>query len=102
MTKLIFEYLILLIMSHLVGDYVLQIDFIAKSKGENIYHLLVHCALYCFPFYIFFGFGWHLLVLFLSHIIIDLLKAKYKVISYFVDQLLHYIVLLIVFIIRIV
>ena len=98
MNSLIFEYLTLLIMSHLVGDYVLQTDFIAKTKGTNDYHLLVHCALYCLPFYIFFGFGWHLPVLFFSHILIDLLKAKYNRISYFVEELLHYMILLIIFI----
>lgn len=43
--------LILLVFCHLVGDYVLQNDFIAKNKGSNWYHLFVHCALYCLPFY---------------------------------------------------
>ena len=41
---------ILLVFCHLVGDYVLQNDFIAKTKGSNWYHLFVHCALYCLPF----------------------------------------------------
>ena len=31
--------LILLVFCHLVGDYVLQNDFIAKNKGSNWYHL---------------------------------------------------------------
>ena len=79
-----------LIMCHLVGDYVLQIDFIAKSKGSNFYHLLVHCVLYCLPFYIAFGLVWQLIPLLVLHIIIDLLKAKYKLIPYWLDQLLHY------------
>lgn len=39
-----------LIICHLIGDYVLQNDFIAKTKGENWYHLLVHCLLYSVPF----------------------------------------------------
>ena len=80
-----------LISCHLVGDYVFQIDFIAKSKGKNFYHLLVHCALYCLPFYIVFGYVWQLIPLFVLHIIIDLLKAKYKLIPYWLDQVLHYI-----------
>lgn len=79
-----------LIMCHLVGDYVLQIDFIAKSKGDNFYHLLVHCVLYCLPFYVVFGLVWQLIPLLVLHIIIDLLKAKYKLIPYWLDQLLHY------------
>jgi hypothetical protein len=81
-----------LILCHLIGDYVLQCDFIAKSKGTNWYHLLVHCALYIVPFYIAFGFTWHLLILFLTHIIIDALKARYKKIGYATDQILHYLI----------
>ena len=80
-----------LILCLLVGDYVLQIDFIANSKGKNIYHLIVHCLLYCLPFYIVFGFIWQLIPLLVLHIIIDLLKARYKIIPYWLDQLLHYI-----------
>jgi hypothetical protein len=31
-----------LILCHLIGDYVLQIDRIADTKGANMYHLFVH------------------------------------------------------------
>ena len=84
------ELLFKLVLCHLVGDYVLQVDFIAKSKGNNIYHLLVHCLLYCLPFYIVFGFVWQLIPLLILHIVIDLLKARYKLIPYWLDQVLHY------------
>ena len=70
--------LILLVFCHLVGDYVLQNDFIAKNKGSNWYHLFVHCALYCLPFYLAFGLTWQLGVVFLTHCIIDPLKARYQ------------------------
>ena len=82
--------IIQLILCHLIGDYVLQLDFIAKTKGENWYHLFVHCALYCVPFYIVFGITWQLVLVFVAHIIIDALKARYKKISYVTDQVLHY------------
>lgn len=85
------EKLFILIICHLVGDYVLQIDFIAKSKGTNIYHLLVHCLLYTLPFYIAFGFVWQLIPLLVLHIVIDILKARYKLIPYWLDQVLHYV-----------
>lgn len=85
-----FELIFKLILCHLLGDYVLQIDFIAKSKGNNVYHLLVHCLLYCLPFYIVFGFVWQLIPLLILHIVIDLLKARYKLIPYWLDQVLHY------------
>jgi hypothetical protein len=87
----ILELLFTLVLCHLVGDYVLQIDFIAKSKGNNVYHLLVHCLLYCLPFYIAFGFVWQLIPILLLHIVIDLLKAKFKLIPYWLDQVLHYV-----------
>ena len=86
------EKIIVLIMCHLIGDYVLQIDFIAKTKGENCYHLLVHCYLYIVPFYLYFGLTWQLFIVGALHIIIDLLKARYGKISYVQDQVLHYIV----------
>lgn len=86
-------------MCHLLGDYVLQIDFIAKSKGNNIYHLLVHCILYIFPFYIMFGFDSRLISILISHIIIDLFKARYKKINYIADQILHYIALIVFYLV---
>lgn len=87
----------ILVMAHLVGDYVLQGDFIAKTKGENEYHLFVHCFLYLLPFMLFVQ-GWQLGLLFSSHVIIDSLKATYGKITYKTDQILHYLVLAIIFI----
>ena len=86
---------ILLIMCHLMGDYVLQGDFVAKTKGTNWYHMIVHCVLYVFPFYLFFGICWQLAAIFIAHVIIDPLKARYNKISYMQDQLLHYVFLLV-------
>lgn len=86
------ETLILIIFCHLVGDYVLQCDFIASTKGKNWYHLFVHCALYVLPFYLCFGLNWQLAVLFISHIIIDPLKARWNKITYTQDQVLHYVI----------
>lgn len=89
---MILETILLLIMCHMIGDYVLQTRFIAESKGEFTYHLLVHCVLYTMPFYLCFGFTWHLAIIFISHMIIDPLKARWGKINYFQDQLMHYIV----------
>lgn len=77
-------------MCHLVGDYFLQGDFIAKTKGENTYHLLVHCFLYSLPFWLAFGFDWRLGVIIGTHIIIDEMKARWHNIGYATDQCLHY------------
>ena len=84
-----------LIYCHFIGDYVLQNDFIAKTKGENWYHLVVHCVLYSLPFFVLFGFTWQLSFIFITHMIIDPLKARYNKINYATDQLLHYIVMLV-------
>lgn len=88
-----FEKILLLISCHLIGDYVLQCDFIAKSKGENRYHMLVHCLLYCVPFYFVFGMTWQLGVILLMHGIVDPLKASFNKISYTADQVIHYLTL---------
>ena len=76
----------------MIGDYVLQCDFIAKTKGSNWYHLFVHCILYVVPFVVVFGIDWRIYVLLLTHLIIDPLKARYNKINYIQDQILHYIV----------
>lgn len=82
--------LITIIFCHLIGDYPLQQDFIAQTKGSNWYHLFVHCALYCVPFAVVYGIDYKLLALFISHFIVDALKARYKAIGYAYDQFLHY------------
>lgn len=85
----------ILIMCHLVGDYVLQCDYIAKTKGDNQYHLFVHCMLYCLPFMTILE-GRQLGLLFFTHIIIDSLKSTLGKITYKQDQILHYIVLVVI------
>ena len=90
--------LIKIIMCHMIGDYVLQCDFIAQTKGKNWYHLFVHCILYCVPFAILFGIDYKLGIIFISHLIIDAFKARYNKITYTQDQVLHYLVSLIYFI----
>jgi len=82
-------------MCHLIGDYVLQSEFIATTKGSNWYHLFVHSALYCVPFAIMFGINILLAFIFTHHFVIDMLKARYKKINYVSDQISHYIMLLI-------
>ena len=87
--------LLILIFCHLIGDYVLQNNFLATTKGENWYHLFVHCALYCLPFFIVFGITWQLVYIFITHFIIDSMKARYNKIGYLFDQICHYIVMLV-------
>ena len=87
-----------LLFSHLLGDYFLQSNYIAQNKGKDWYILFVHCTLYIVPFYLFFGYSWHLIVVFVLHVIFDVLKARYNATNIFVDQVIHYITLMIYFI----
>jgi hypothetical protein len=94
----IFLKVVTLVLCHLVGDYVLQTDFIAKTKGTNWYHLFVHCALYILPFIATYGFVWQSVIVFVTHFTIDALKARRGKISYQTDQMLHYLIVLIYFV----
>lgn len=80
---------------HCFGDYVLQIDFIAKTKRDNLYHLFVHVVLYCIPFLILFDI-YQIILLFIFHIITDYLKCKGNI-SYITDQSLHYFQIFIIY-----
>jgi len=89
--------LLKIVFCHLVGDYVLQSDYIAKGKVHDFYLLLVHCVLYCLPFYLVYGFNIQLVVLFIMHIIIDLLKCIGKI-DIVKDQVLHYVLAILLYI----
>jgi hypothetical protein len=87
-----------LILCHLIADYFLQTNYIAQNKGKDLYILFVHCALYIVPFFVVFGFTWHLIPLFVLHIVLDYLKATKGKTKLWQDQLLHFITLGIYFI----
>ena len=87
----------LLLVSHMMGDYVLQIDFLAHTKGQNWWHLFAHCITYTLPFAVLIGFDWRIIVLLITHFVIDTAKARFNLISYLQDQILHLIVLVIYF-----
>lgn len=98
-----------LMFAHYLGDYPLQSDFLATTKGKSLYSLFVHCFIYSmtiattimlikgeFEISVF-------MVVFLSHIIIDSLKARTKnkekaLTTYlYIDQSLHLVINIIVF-----
>ena len=84
------ELIFKLVLCHLVGDFFLQTQYIAQTKGDNWYHLFVHCLLYATPFYVCFGWCWQLAVVTILHFPIDAAKARYHKLSLFWDQALHY------------
>lgn len=81
-----------LVICHIVGDYFLQTDYMATNKGKDWYLLFVHCVCYCVPFLVVYGFAWQIALIFIVHIIVDSLKARYKKINLLTDQIIHYIV----------
>ncbi len=83
-----------IIICHIVGDYFLQTDYMATGKGKDWYLLFVHCVCYCVPFIVLYGFIWQIALIFIVHVIVDSLKARYQKINLLTDQIIHYIVAL--------
>lgn len=88
------EKLWMLLMCHFIGDYVLQSDFLAQTKGKNWWHLFVHSTIYLLPFYLCFGTSDALVVVGIIHFVIDACKARFEIIGYAADQALHLLCLL--------
>ena len=84
--------IIKIVMCHFLGDYFLQTDYMAREKGKDWYILFVHCVCYCVPFAIVFGIDLRLMLIFITHIVADALKARWHMIGLLEDQLLHYLI----------
>lgn len=69
-----------LLLAHLVGDYVMQTDFLAKMKGQNNFILLIHATIWtlvCVGTLDFLHLyqWWHLPWLLITHLIMDWIKC---------------------------
>lgn len=95
---------------HYLGDYPLQGNYLAVTKGKNLYNLFVHSFIYSFTVSLVFfvSGGWSLskfFVLLISHIIIDFVKANAKseehreTLHLYIDQLMHIVIMLLLMII---
>lgn len=89
--------IIKIIMCHIVGDYLLQTDYMAREKTKSIYVLLIHCVCYCLSFIYAFGLDSRAFLLFNCHIVIDEAKCKGKI-DIVLDQVLHYIIAVIIYV----
>lgn len=59
------------IYAHLIGDYILQNDWMALNKKKNFWAGLAHCLVYILPF-MFCGFSsFQLFLIFAQHLLID-------------------------------
>lgn len=86
-----FDNLIILIACHFVGDFPFQSEFLALNKGKsweiNFYHAIVYTSAFILFAKVSVLFA---LILLLSHIVIDPLKARWGIVKHiWVDQLLH-------------
>jgi len=67
-----------LFIAHLIGDYILQNDWMALQKKESTFHCLIHIMLYMIPFY-FFHLSWpQLLIIAIQHFIVDRTNIIYR------------------------
>lgn len=92
-----------ILLAHYLLDYPLQNDFLAQTKGKYLYSLFAHSMIYglgiAFVLELIGVFSiWKAIVLVVSHIVIDWLKATAKnkdktLTSYlYVDQFLHVVI----------
>ena len=83
--------IILVIFCHFTGDYLFQTDYMAKNKGEDCWVMIAHCFCYALPFLICFGNRWQLVLIIMSHAIIDWGKCNgwYGI---FYDQYFHIVI----------
>lgn len=87
--------LLKLFAGHLIGDFFLQPDCIAKKKGDSLVSLSVHSLINALSVYIILGeftLWWILPVVFVTHFIIDYAKSHWtsdNVKWFLVDQAMH-------------
>ena len=61
-----------LLVAHLVGDYIIQTDWMANTKTTRSWPAAVHAATYTLPFMLLFGVMWQPLLLIAgTHFVID-------------------------------
>ncbi|NBK23538.1 MAG: DUF3307 domain-containing protein, partial [Spirochaetia bacterium] len=93
-----FQYYGLLLCCHLVGDYYLQVDSLAKRKQEQLRGVLMHSFLYVIAFLplvalLHLSLGKGVFVVFslgFSHFLVDAFSRRYcSFTSLMIDQVLH-------------
>ena len=78
------------IVCHLIGDFVFQNAWMASEKGKSWEVNFYHALLYTVPFWFLDLSNGFLLLILITHFLIDPLKARYRIIKHiWQDQLLH-------------
>lgn len=83
---------------HFVGDFAFQSSWMALEKGKSWEVTFYHCATYTATFVLFaHSSTLATLILLVTHLIIDPLKARYHLITaLWVDQLLHIVTIVLI------
>ena len=101
---MMYKLLILQLLAHLVSDFYLQTEKSCKDKADNAFksgHLYIH-ALITFAcawlLSMSFGYWWAALLIAALHLVIDGLKSIFHDMkrAFFIDQLLHLVVIVVV------
>lgn len=89
------NYFFILVACHFIADFPFQGDWLGCNKGKSWELMAYHCFIYSATFLLFAKVSLlFAAILFVSHMIIDPLKARYKVVKQiWQDQLLHMIVI---------
>ncbi len=95
-----------LLLAHIISDFILQGAYIANNKKgkalKNIVALTIHSSIHAILAYLFVGdirYYFLPITIFLTHFIIDYIKSNYmadKLRYFFIDQFLHIIVILLI------
>lgn len=86
--------LFMLFACHFLGDYFLRTDTLWLRKVVNFWYMFVHCVLYSVPFAAVYGINWKIAVLIGTHFIIDTLHERWRMFNEAVDQVLHIVIIL--------
>jgi len=92
-----------ILIAHLIGDYILQNDWMAENKKKSNKACFIHCLLYIIPFCFFLNW-WQIILIFIQHYIQDRtnfvkwfmdfkgskdFRLKYDWSSILVDNIIH-------------
>ena len=86
------------IAAHFIGDFPLQSEWMVINKGKSWEISFYHAVVYASLFLLLGCAWWQFLILLGSHFAIDPLKARWNIVKQvWQDQILHFIVILILF-----
>lgn len=101
--------LLFVLMAHMTGDYLFQSDYLASNKGKDIYILLAHSPLYTVGVMVISYILnielslMDLFIILIIHLPIDYIKARGITPRYvgnrnalLLDQLIHYLTLIVI------